>query len=160
MTETSTRRWRILVVDDEPGLTRLLKLNLEGSGHYVVQEENCGAHALAAAREFRPDLVLLDIIMPDISGGDVAAQLKTDPALKQTPVIFLTAVISAEQAHQANQAGDGHYMAKPATLEALLGSIREQLDAKDLERYACLAKPFTVEELLQCVEQCLTRQSG
>lgn len=160
MTDTSNRRRRILVVDDEPAITRLLKLNLEGSGFYVVQEENRGAHALAAARKFKPDLILLDIIMPDISGGDVAAQLKADPFLKQTPVIFLTALISSEQAKQASQAGDDHYLAKSATIEELLGSIREKLNAKDLERYAYLAKPFTVEELLRCVEQCLVRQSG
>ena len=155
MEKQSNRRLRILVVDDELALTRLLKLNLEGNGHYFVREENRGAHALAAAREFKPDVIVLDIIMPDISGGNVAAQLKADPALKRTPIIFLTALISPEQAKQANQSSDDHYLAKPSTLEELMDSIRGKLDAKDLEPYASLAKPFSVVELLLCVGQCL-----
>src|SRR2546423_5120830 len=55
---------RILVVDDETSITRLLKLNLEQTGSYEVREENLGARVLEAAREFKPDLVLLDVMMP------------------------------------------------------------------------------------------------
>lgn len=155
MRKTESRRWRILVVDDEPGLTRLLKLNLEDSGRYVVREENRGARALASARAFHPDLILLDIIMPDISGGEVAVQLQADPRLKRTPVIFLTALISSEQAERASQAGGNQYLTKPVTFEELLSSIRTQLDAGAVERYTHLTKPFTVDELLQCVGRCL-----
>src|SRR5918996_1630889 len=88
---------RILVVDDEAGITRLLKLNLERTGKYEVREENFGARALEAAQAFRPDLVLLDVMMPDMDGGDVAASLKADPALRKTPVVFLTAAIKKEE---------------------------------------------------------------
>jgi len=88
---------RILVVDDEPSITRLLKLNLEQTGNYEVREENLGAQALDAAREFKPDLVLLDVMMPDMDGGDVAAGLKQDPALRKTPVVFLTAAVKKEE---------------------------------------------------------------
>ena len=158
MEEPTRRRWKVLIVDDEPGLTRLLKLNLEGIGHYVVREENRGTQALKAAREFQPDLILLDIIMPDISGGDVAAQFQADPRLKHTSVIFLTALISREQAERASQAGGEHYLAKPVTFEELIHSIRRRLDAHATDHYSYLAKPFTVEELLQCVGKCL--QSG
>lgn len=153
-------RSRILLVDDEPALTRLLKLNLEGSGRYLVREENHGLQALAAAREFKPDLIVLDIIMPDIGGGDIAAQLKADPGFKHTPVIFLTGLISERRAKQASQSSEDRYLAKPATIEELLGSIREKLDAKDLEPYACLAKPFTMDELLQCVVKCLDKPAA
>ena len=69
---------RILVVDDEPSITRLLKLNLEQTGRYEVRVENLGARAYEAAQEFMPDLVLLDIMMPDMDGSDVAASLKED----------------------------------------------------------------------------------
>lgn len=119
---------RILIVDNEPSFTRLLKLNLEGTGDYLVREENRGTQGLAVAREFAPDLILLDIIMPDINGGEVASQLKADPQLKDTPVIFLTAAISHEQAKTASRQGDSPYLAKPVTVEELTLSIRTQLD--------------------------------
>jgi CheY-like chemotaxis protein len=82
---------RVLLVDDEKSFTNLLKLNLEDTGNYEVRVENWAEDALKAAREFKPDIVLLDIIMPRMPGGNVAMQLKEDPALKDTPVIFLTA---------------------------------------------------------------------
>ena len=63
-------RKRILVIDDEASFTRNLKLNLEETGEYEVREENKGTEGLTAAREFRPDLILLDVIMPDMAGGD------------------------------------------------------------------------------------------
>ena len=69
---------RILVVDDEPSVTRNLKLNLESSDGYDVFAENHAANALTAARIFRPDLILLDVIMPGMDGGDVAARLRAD----------------------------------------------------------------------------------
>ena len=69
-------RKRILVVDDETSITRLLKMNLELIGNFEVREENSGAHAIEAAREFKPDLILLDVMMTDMDGGEVAAALK------------------------------------------------------------------------------------
>ena len=66
---------KILVVDDEAGLTRMIKANLERTGKYEVRTENMGSRAMAAAREFRPDLMFLDVMMPDMSGDDVAARL-------------------------------------------------------------------------------------
>ena len=81
---------RILLVDDEKSLTTLLKLNLEETGNYDVRVENWPEDALAAAREFKPDLVLLDIIMPRMPGGNVAALIDNDPQLKGTPIVFLT----------------------------------------------------------------------
>ena len=159
METAHSRQSRILVVDDEQALTRMLKLNLEGSGLYVVQEENRGAHALAAAREFKPDLILLDIILPDISGGDIAAQLKADASLARTPIIFLTGIMSTEHAQRASAPGGDHYVAKPATVDELLDSIHGKLDSSQLAPYACLAKPFTFEELLHCMGACLQRRS-
>ena len=94
---------RILVVDDEPGVTRNLKLTLESGGGYEVLSENHAANALTAARIFRPDLILLDVMMPDMDGGDVAARLRADPLLRDTPIIFLTALVSNEET-------DGHEM--------------------------------------------------
>ena len=72
---------RILVVDDESALTRMVKLNLERTGNYEVRTENQGVKAIPAAMEFKPDLIFLDIMMPDMGGPEISAQLKEDPEL-------------------------------------------------------------------------------
>ncbi len=83
---------RILVVDDEPEFTNLLKLSLESHGYYEVREENDAEHARAAAREFDPDLVVLDIMMPEMDGSEVAAALKEDRVTRDVPVSSGTVV--------------------------------------------------------------------
>ena len=119
---------RILVVDDEPSITRLLKLNLEQTGKYEVREENFGAQAYDAAREFRPDLVLLDVMMPDMEGSDVAASLKEDPSLRKTPVVFLTAAVKKnEVASHRGHLGGLPFIAKPVELGQLVACIEKEL---------------------------------
>ena len=119
---------RILVVDDGPSITRLLKLNLEKSGFYTVREENLGARAIEAAREFRPDLILLDVMMPDLDGGDIAAALQDDPALKAIPIVFLTAAVKPEEirAHDG-VIGGFPYVAKPLNLQGVMAAIEQRL---------------------------------
>lgn len=118
---------RILIVDDESGFTRLLKLTLERTGGYLVREENDGTKALMAAREFSPDLILLDIVMPKIDGGDVASQIKADPMLKGTRIVFLTAIVSKKEAATGGLIGGFPFIAKPVSLEALTACIEENL---------------------------------
>ena len=119
---------RILVVDDETSITRLLKLNLEQSGHYVVRTENLGAQGLPAAQEFRPDLVLLDVMMPDMDGGDVAAAIQSDPNFHRLPVIFLTAVVKEEEVRARDGVIGGFpYIAKPLNVKGVIAEIEKQL---------------------------------
>src|SRR5712664_1679587 len=89
---------RVLIIDDEPSFTRMVRLNLEKTGQFEVREENKATSALAAAREFKPDLILLDVIMPSMDGGDVASQIQNDRILKGTPIVFLTATVSNREA--------------------------------------------------------------
>ena len=112
---------RILVVDDEPSVTRNLKLNLEADGRYQVLGENHAAGALSAARTFLPDLILLDVMMPDMDGGEVAARLRADPLLRETPVIFLTAIVSNEETdgHEMSNSGGEIFLAKPVDIGEL-----------------------------------------
>lgn len=117
---------RILIVDDEAGFTRLLKLTLEGTKRYIVKEENDGSQALTVARQFRPDLMLLDIVMPKMDGGDVARQITADPTLKSVKIIFLTAIVSQKEVH-AGGIGGIPFMAKPVSLAALTKMIDETL---------------------------------
>jgi len=91
---------RILVVDDEPGITRLLKLNLEQTGQYEVATENASQAALAAAEQFQPDLMLLDVMMPGLDGGNLAAELQASPKLKGVPIVFLTATVTREEVNK------------------------------------------------------------
>jgi CheY-like chemotaxis protein len=116
---------KILVVDDEPGITRLLKLNLELTGRYTVQEENRGSHALSAARKFKPDLVLLDVMMPDLDGGDVAAALMEEHGLKATRIVFLTAAVKPQEVK--HPIGGFRYLAKPLDMKELLDVLDTEL---------------------------------
>jgi CheY-like chemotaxis protein len=116
-------------VDDEKDLTLLVKLNLEKTGQFEVREENRAMRALAAAREFRPDLVLLDVMMPDMDGGDVLAKFKDDPALKDIPVIFLTAmVLKEEMGRKGATIGGKTALPKPVQIDTLLAAIEKALN--------------------------------
>src|SRR5438093_7532669 len=91
-------RRRILIVDDDRDITHLVKVLLERTGHYLVLEENDATKAHQSARNFRPDLILLDIVMPETDGGEVAARIEADPALQNTPIIFLTELVTRAEA--------------------------------------------------------------
>lgn len=119
---------RVFIVDDESGLTRLLKLTLEGSGRFIVREENDGTKAWLAAREFEPDIIFLDVVMPKIDGGDVAQQIRSDPSLAHVPIIFLTAIVSAKEGGQ--KIGGFPFLAKPVSLETIVRCIEEHLGAR------------------------------
>ena len=120
---------RVFIVDDESGFTRLLKLTLEKSGRYTVREENDGTQAWLAAREFKPDIVFLDVLMPKIDGGDVAQQIRSDPSLAHIPIIFLTAIVSAKEGGQ--EIGGFPFLAKPVSLETIVKCIEDHLGAAE-----------------------------
>jgi CheY-like chemotaxis protein len=119
---------RILIVDDEPEFTNLLKLSLESHGYYEVREENDAERARAAAREFGPDLVVLDIMMPEMEGNEVAAALKADPITRDVPVIFLTALVSRDDAPEGTCSSGGHtFLPKDIRLEKLMRCIEDKI---------------------------------
>ncbi|MDB6034840.1 MAG: hypothetical protein JWM16_5178 [Verrucomicrobiales bacterium] len=115
---------RVLLVDDEKSFTTLLKLNLEESGDYEVRVENWAEDTFNAAREFKPDIILLDIIMPRLPGGNVAAQLGEDPELKDIPIVFLTAAVRRHQVEDHEGVICDHpCIAKPASMEEVVAAI-------------------------------------
>jgi len=119
---------RILIIDDEVSFARMVKMNLEKTGAFEVRVENRAAAAVPAAREFRPDLVLLDVIMPNMDGGDVAKQIKRDRTLRGTPIIFLTATVSKREAGEGGLNSGGElFLAKPVSVEALIACINEHV---------------------------------
>ena len=119
---------RILVVDDEAALTRIIKLNLERTGNYEVRTENMGSMAIPAAKEFRPDLIFLDVMMPDMSGDEVAALLKEDPILSNIAFVFMTAIVTKEETQAMDtDIGGNMFLAKPVKTEELIATIERVL---------------------------------
>ena len=121
-------RKRILVVDDEIGFTRLLKLTLEQTNDYEVRVENRPERALTTAREFQPDLILLDMVMPRMFGGDVAAGLRADADLAATPIVFFTATVSRTGLKKQDGMISGFpFLAKPSSVEEIIHQIEQRL---------------------------------
>jgi CheY-like chemotaxis protein len=121
-------RKRILVVDDEAGFTRMLKLNLEQTGRYEVCLVNVPEEALAAALQFQPDLVLMDLFMPRMNGTDVAAQFRQEPLLRDRPIVFFTAARRPVRGvGHAGPTEDVPVLAKPASLEEVIAAIEQHL---------------------------------
>ena len=119
---------RIFVVDDEPAFTTLLKYGLEAGGYYEVYQENDPNQAVAAAREFDPDLVILDVMMPDIDGSDVAARLREDSRFAKTPIIFMTALaLGSDGSPASSRRGGQTYLPKDTPLETLIDCIEEKI---------------------------------
>lgn len=120
---------KVLLVDDEKSFTSLLKMNLEQTGRYEVRAENWAEDALAAAKEFRPDIMLLDIIMPRMPGGNVVAQFGSDAEMKDLPIIFLTAAI--QRSTVAEHDGiicDHPCIAKPASVDEIIEMIEKHTE--------------------------------
>lgn len=113
MPKKSPAKKRVLLVDDETALTRICKLMLEKTDAFVVQEENLGARALATARKFRPDVIFLDIRLPDKDGHAIAAELKSDPDLQSVPIVFWSGSVSKRQDVVANSHGCWPALPKP-----------------------------------------------
>jgi CheY-like chemotaxis protein len=118
---------RILIVDNDTNATHLVRILLEKTGQYLVLEENNSTNAYRSALIFRPDLILLDVVMPIRDGGEIAAQIRADPELQNTPIIFLTALVTPSEA-RAGVHIDGHpFLAKPINIQELIRTIEEHL---------------------------------
>jgi CheY-like chemotaxis protein len=120
---------RILIIDNNRDFTLSAKLGLERTGRYSVWEENDPATAHQTAQRIKPDLILLDIAMPEIDGGEVAARIESDPTLHRTSIAFLTALVTRAEARSGLQI-DGHpFLAKPISIPELVAGIERTLPA-------------------------------
>lgn len=126
MADTKTKK--ILVVDDEVILTKMVKMNLERAGNYEVMTVNEGRQALSAAKEFKPDLIFMDVMMPDLSGDEAIAEIREDQELSTIPYVFMTAIVTkAETADMGNNIGGNEFLAKPVKTEELIQTIERIL---------------------------------
>ena len=125
-----TNKPRILIVDDNPRFSHSARLILQESGQYVVCEENDAASAVETARSFRPDLILLDLVMPQLDGAEVAAQVESDWALHGVPIVFVTGLVTRDEARNGQRI-DGHrVVSKPVSSFDLLGAVEESLPCR------------------------------
>lgn len=123
---------KILLIDDEEDFCFFVKKNLEHTGEFEVVPATDGKKGIALAREDKPDLILLDILMPEITGSDVAEILLNDPKTKQIPLIFLTAVVTKEEigVESIKEIGNQNFIAKPVDIERLISCIKKVLGEK------------------------------
>lgn len=121
---------RILVVDDEPDAIELIRFNLKASGYEVLTAED-GEEALAKARKFSPDMILLDVMLPEIDGLEVCKILRRDPATASLPIIMLTAKASEIDRVLGLEFGADDYVTKPFSPRELMLRVRNLLKRKE-----------------------------
>ena len=124
---------KILVIDDDPNTVRLLEKWCENAGKDVIGSLN-GREGIVRAREEQPDLILLDVMLPDIGGLDVVRELRTDPATDTIPVFFITVTLGVEQDKGDETVDvDGRLyriFAKPLHPQKLLSEIRKSINRR------------------------------
>lgn len=119
---------RILVLDDEMDFVDVMKMTLQMTGKYEVRTTVRSSTFLQVAQDFRPDLILLDCMMPGMDGGEIAAQIQADPVLKDTPFMFLTATADKpETKASVCYEGQQTYLPKTMDLDELFRCIEAKL---------------------------------
>lgn len=125
-------RRTLLVIDDDANLGQSIKRNLELNHGFRVLLATSGREGIALAREHGPDVILLDVMMPGMAGGEVAETLREHPKTRNIPVIFLTGLLSKAEAKGRRGAVGGElYLAKPAGLDEIVGAVNAALAGRD-----------------------------
>lgn len=139
---------KVLVVDDEVSIVNLISVKLEKEGYQVVKAFD-GEQALDEASNHLPDIILLDVMMPKLNGREVCRRLKSNPQLKDTPVIMLTAVGEYEEQLKAMEAGADEYITKPFNPAQLAEAVRFFLEGG--ERPEILMSKMKKEKKLRTI---------
>lgn len=117
---------KILIIDDEPDILKTISNRLKAND-YGVLAVSSGEQGIQKARKEHPDVILLDCVMPGMSGADVLKDLKKDPVTKAIPVIIFTADVKELKIKEIQELGANGYLFKPFVAEDLLGKIQEVL---------------------------------
>ncbi len=126
---TETRKKRILIVDDDPGVLHLLESRLAHGGEYEARTVLDSYHAMPVAKEFHPDIILLDVMIPDKSGGELALDLRRDPETRQIPIVFMSVLIEDHGKKRLEIEGEQfRVVAKPLYFPELLSALRKTLN--------------------------------
>ncbi len=125
------RRRRVLYVDDEPDIRELVTIALEFDDHLEVRTCCSGAEALALVEEFRPDIVLLDVMMPELDGPTTMSRLRQLPGCVDIPVVFFTAKVLPREVERFRQLGAAAVLPKPFDPLTLAQQVRQLLDGQE-----------------------------
>lgn len=117
--QAKTKAAKVLVIDDEAEITQIIEAFLENAG-YVVTTENSSVMGIERAKEIKPDLILLDIMMPNMDGYEICDELKKNSETRNIPVIFLTGKDSRDDQGRSFQVGGDMFVKKPFSCERLL----------------------------------------
>ncbi|HEU5283606.1 MAG TPA: response regulator [Burkholderiales bacterium] len=147
---------RILVVDDTPANVHVLKLRLTALGYEVVTAAD-GREGLIAARETKPDLILLDVMMPNVDGIQVCRELRADPAFPFVPIVMVTAKADSKDVVAGLDAGADEYLPKPVDHNALAARVKSMLRIKNLHD-TVQAQAAELAEWNRTLEQRVTEQ--
>jgi CheY-like chemotaxis protein len=127
--EEAKEKSRILIVDNNSGFTYAAKIALERTGRYSVWEENEAAWAHQTAQEIKPDLILLDIAVAEADGRKVATRIESDPALRRTSIVFLTAPVTKTEETSGDRIQGHPFLTKPISIPELIEGIERNLPA-------------------------------
>jgi len=148
----------ILVVDDEKDILELLKYNLEKDGYRVLTAQN-GKEALKLARQ-NPELVVLDIMMPELDGWEVCKAIRKDPATSKIPIIILTARDSEVDEVVGLELGADDYITKPVKVRTFLARVRRALKPRDVDLDQAASDVLTIGELAIHVNNYMVKIRG
>jgi CheY-like chemotaxis protein len=138
----ASKQRTVIVVDDHAAVRELCRLGLEAAGVRVIEAAD-GAEAMERIRRDRPDLILLDIMMPRLSGWEVAAELLNEPSMNEIPIIFISALTGLHERKRASELGAFDYLTKPLDPAELAKSVTEALDRIERgDRESLLAETF------------------
>ena len=118
---------RILIIDDEKEFTDLLQVQIRRHGNVHLRVVNKSTDAIAAARQFKPSVILLDIVMPGLDGGELLHELEADEDLKRVPVIIVSALTTHAETSTGLSASGHPLIAKPVKTEELIECIEAQI---------------------------------
>lgn len=126
-------RRKALVVDDDEELVELIRDALEADGRFEVRIANNGFDAGMMVKEYRPDILVLDVMLPDINGKEVCQRVRMDSALDDTKIICISGMVEADKIDELKQAGANDFVQKPFEIEALMDRMCHLLDVEPVE---------------------------
>ena len=119
---------KILIIDDNVDFSDLVRSKLQETGRYEVRVENQGSVGVDAARAFKPDLIILDVVMPDMDGPEVAEKIQEDNTIAKVPIVFLTSIVSEEEVKShSGLIGGRHFIAKTDRIQNIVSYVEQIL---------------------------------
>lgn len=119
---------KVLVVDDDKDLVELLVDVLEGDGRFETRSVNNGFDAGMMVREYKPDLIILDVMLPDINGKDVCVRVRNDSSLQAVKIVCVSGIVEQDKIEELRRAGANEFLAKPFETEKLIETICRLLE--------------------------------